>query len=228
MGDNAMMGNEVTKSGVAILSLVLMLGACGSSGGGDGELVPLTSDELDEINEDMDRFAVRGETTPYPEIPTSGVVQYEGASFMRWELDGFETASIRGAVEISADFDNNHISGQINRIVDNNEDEFRPYQGVLEIEGLQVGDAASYEIGTGVQIGIDPGPLNVVGGTVTGVLTDVDGIVSEVDATVDADFRGANAEYLLGIMDGTVVTDGIERDILVGQFMVQNDTSILP
>ncbi|MCO4848910.1 MAG: hypothetical protein KC448_13175 [Yoonia sp.] len=173
---------------------ILGLAACG------GTNTPLS---FAEISENGAALADQLQFIPYTDpstLPTRGGAVYDG--YVGMILD--DAFAIAGEMEMRVDFgQNGGISGSVYNVVDQTE---TAYTGELAL-GNSIIDRGA-DVATEYTFGVD----------MTGSLS-ANGSTSVVDSVLAGDFTGTNHQYVEGIAEGTVTTDGIEQTITDGEFL---------
>ncbi len=173
---------------------ILGLAACG------GTNTPLT---FAEVSQNGEALADRLLTIPYTDpssLPTSGGAVYDGYTGI--VLD--DSFSVGGELEMRVDFGSaDEISGRVYNVVDEFE---TAYTGELALSNSIIDRGADLAVEYTFVVDM------------TGKLR-ADGSTSVVDAYLAGDFTGLDHQYVEGIAEGIVTTDGFVQTITDGGFV---------
>ena len=193
------------SNAAAILPMVL-LGACGSTSGGEAPPDPLnfssTQSALDQVLVLEDLLV--SSPTPIDQLP-SGSVSYNGLIAVSSDATDIEDSSqvasdplfAVGQMTIDADFSNGAVTGVGDHFIDGNDN---------QIEGELVLDAGTNFMGSG------PGSFV---GTIAGDILPANGYTHSYDLEVEGSFLGGNAETVVGGGSGDfdLTTSGVTETI---------------
>lgn len=168
------------KKLLGFVAVAALVSGCGGGGGGG----PYT-DQFVALNALANELSNQGldTTTPVAQIPTTGAPTYNG-----YVLAGTPSESYTGDLTMNADFATSMIGGSVSNMHDSAE---RAVAGTLTINSATINRTANplteFQIVT----------------TMTGAVTDADGVVLNVSTGINGDFGGPNAEAVGIIDDGT-------------------------
>ncbi len=191
-------------AGLAALSL----SACSS--GTNGVLTPdlLTFAEYQGLGDRIDGRSEDLNFTDPSTLPTAGAYEYNGVLGVALE----DSRVAAGDLNLTARFDQSDIVGSVTNIV--SADEIR-LSGQLDIsEGMIVRTD-------------DPNEFYTFGADLDGLLVDDEGIDFDVAAFLLGDFLGGGAGYVVGEVNGDILTQGEIVDIVGGASSRRGDRFLI-
>lgn len=200
----------MTISKLAPVIAILGLAACGGgSGGNDGAegdagLKEYSFDELLTRSEALEAKIFSGENdfTAFADLPAGGVVAYDGFMVVGIVQGANEGEGVIGTLELTADFDDNRITGRAGAFVNDRNQE---RAGSLTITDGQIRadefDTAVFQADASGSISFESGRTNVSG-------------------VIEADFVGSNGELIDGAMLGTATLGGTSQ-VVGGAFVAE-------